>query len=133
MANCALCSKELGFMNKVMFGKGKLGDGNVICRICFKKVNDKSPKIAFNLKYQILGDVKNLLKGNYGNTQISFTTEFFETANDKFSQPKTAANSDFKPESNVLDQLESLGRIKELGLLTDEEFAEQKKKLLERL
>lgn len=130
MANCALCSKELGFMNKVMFGKGKLGDGNVICRICFKKVNDKSPKIAFNLKYQILADVRNVLPGNY---QKSFTREFFEPVNDNFSQPKAAENSDFNSELSVLDQLESLGRIKELGLLTDEEFAEQKKKLLERL
>lgn len=130
MTNCALCSKKLGFMNKVMFGRGELGDSNVICRICFKKVNDKNPKMAFNLKYQILADVRNVLPGNY---QISFTRAFFESAGDKFSQPKAVANSDFKPESNVLDQLESLGRIKELGLLTDEEFAEQKKKLLERL
>lgn len=117
-------------MNKPIFGKGKLGDGNAVCSPCFRKINDVNPKMAFNLKYQILADVRNVLPGNY---QKSFTRTFFESAGDKFSQPKAVANSDFKPESSVLDQLESLGRIKELGLLTDEEFAEQKKKLLERL
>lgn len=133
MANCCLCSVELGFMNKPIFGKGKLGDGNAVCSPCFRKINDANPKVAFNLKYQILTDVRNVLHGNSVNYTISFTREFSEVANDKFSQPKAAANSEFASDSSVLDQLESLGRIKELGLLTEEEFAEQKKKLLERL
>jgi len=36
-------------------------------------------------------------------------------------------------ETTVLDQLEQLGRLKERGVLTEEEFAAQKKKLLEKL
>lgn len=46
----------------------------------------------------------------------------------------------FKPEPaqkedplTVFDKLEKLGRLKESGILTDEEFAEQKKKLLDKL
>lgn len=130
MVNCCLCSVKLGFMNKPVFGKGKLGDGNAVCSPCFRKINDVDPKMAFNLKYQILADVRNVLPGN---SQKFFARELFEPASDNFSQPKAAENSDFNSELSVLDQLESLGRIKELGLLTDEEFAEQKKKLLERL
>ncbi|RWW92372.1 SHOCT domain-containing protein [Flavobacterium cerinum] len=120
-------------MNKPIFGKGKLGDGNAVCSPCFRKINDANPKVAFNLKYQILTDVRNVLQGNSVNYTMSFTREFSEPVSDKFSQPKAAANSEFTSESSVLDQLESLGRIKELGLLTEEEFTEQKKKLLERL
>lgn len=130
MINCCLCSVKLGFMNKPIFGKGKLGDGNAVCSPCFRKINDVNPKMAFNLKYQILADVRNVLPGNY---QKSFTRAFFEPAGDKFSQPKATANSGFNSELSVVDQLESLGRLKEIGVLTDEEFIEQKKKLLERL
>lgn len=134
MENCALCSKKLGFLNKVMFGKGKLGDGNVVCSPCFRKINDINPKVAFNLKYQILSDVRNLINKKHGGVQISFTTNFQEHSNNNFSQPKaTTPASEFNSESSVLDQLESLGRLKELGLLTDEEFTEQKKKLLDRI
>lgn len=49
-------------------------------------------------------------------------------------------SSIFKPEppqkedsSTIFDKLEKLGRLKESGILTDEEFAEQKKKLLDKL
>lgn len=42
-----------------------------------------------------------------------------------FSQPKS--------EPTILDQLEQLGRLKDSGVLTEEEFSEQKKKLLEKL
>ncbi|WP_374759496.1 SHOCT domain-containing protein [Chryseobacterium ginsenosidimutans] len=35
-----------------------------------------------------------------------------------------------KRKPTVLDQLEQLGRLKESGVLTEEEFLEQKKKLI---
>jgi hypothetical protein len=71
-----------------------------------------------------------VLPGKY---QISFRREFFKPASDNFSQPKQRQIEVLIRNQVFLDQLESLGRIKELGLLTDEEFMEQKKKLLERL
>jgi len=36
-----------------------------------------------------------------------------------------------KTEPTVLDQLEQLGRLRESGVLTEEEFTEQKKRLLD--
>ncbi|WP_121488028.1 SHOCT domain-containing protein [Chryseobacterium sp. 7] len=36
-------------------------------------------------------------------------------------------------EPSILDQLEQLGRLKEAGVLSEEEFLEQKKKLMEKL
>ncbi|KAB1232864.1 PH domain-containing protein [Chryseobacterium viscerum] len=38
-----------------------------------------------------------------------------------------------KSEPSVLDQLEQLGRLKESGVLSEEEFNDQKKKLMEKL
>jgi hypothetical protein len=56
---------------------------------------------------------------------------FCEKARDFMSRPKEYFQT--KSEPTVLDQLEQLGRLKESGVLTEEEFAEQKKKLLEKL
>lgn len=133
MANCALCSVKLGFLNQPLFGQCKLGDGNVICRHCFLKLNKVNSKMAFDLKYQILTDVKNVLQRNSVNHTMSFTSVFVEPVNDKSSQPKAVTAPGFNSELSIVDQLESLGKLKEIGVLTDEEFIEQKKKLLERL
>ncbi|MCI3935919.1 SHOCT domain-containing protein [Chryseobacterium aahli] len=46
------------------------------------------------------------------------------------SRPKEFAQ--LKSEPTILDQLEQLGRLKESGVLTEDEFIEQKKKLLEK-
>ena len=60
MSNCSLCSTELKFMNTMKFGSGKLIDGSVLCTICFKKVNNANPSIAFKLKKHSLTDIQNL-------------------------------------------------------------------------
>jgi hypothetical protein len=44
---------------------------------------------------------------------------------EEYTQPKS--------EPSVLDQLEQLGRLKESGVLSEEEFNDQKKKLMEKL
>ncbi|AZA85231.1 SHOCT domain-containing protein [Chryseobacterium lactis] len=43
----------------------------------------------------------------------------------------TVANSIFS--LDILEQLEKLGKLRESGILTDTEFTEQKRKLLEQL
>lgn len=49
-------------------------------------------------------------------------------------KPQTAASNVKKESAEVIfQQLEKLGKLREMGVLTEEEFAEQKKKLLERL
>lgn len=53
---------------------------------------------------------------------------FCEKVRDFMARPKEYFQD--KSEPTVLDQLEQLGRLRESGILTEEEFAEQKKKLL---
>lgn len=61
-----------------------------------------------------------------------YETELFcEKVRDFMSRPKEYFQN--KPEPTVLDQLEQLGRLKESGVLTEEEFLEQKEKLLKKL
>ncbi|MEN4762046.1 PH domain-containing protein [Chryseobacterium sp. C39-AII1] len=51
-----------------------------------------------------------------------------------YHKPQTAASNVKKESAEVIfQQLERLGKLREMGVLTEEEFAEQKKKLLERL
>ncbi|CAD0218912.1 PH domain-containing protein [Chryseobacterium sp. JV274] len=56
---------------------------------------------------------------------------FCERVRDFMSQPEVSVQN--TPEPSVLDQLEQLGRLKEIGVLSEEEFLDQKKKLMEKL
>lgn len=56
---------------------------------------------------------------------------FCEKVRNFMARPKEAFQP--KSEPTVLDQLEQLGRLKESGVLSEEEFAAQKQKLLEKL
>lgn len=56
---------------------------------------------------------------------------FCEKVRDFMSRPKEYFQPKTKP--SVLDQLEQLGRLKENGVVTEEEFLEQKKKLIGKL
>ena len=60
-----------------------------------------------------------------------FAELFCEKVRDFMSRPKEYFQP--KHEPTVLDQLEQLGRLKENGVLTEEEFSDQKKKLIEKL
>ncbi len=250
MSNCALCSKELKFMNTPTFGSGKLNDGGTVCTDCYKKINNVNPKIAFKLKNytlfqiqevlqeklneessknsklneikeqiknlnlsnasQFLGrkeinelpqilavneNVNNIVQGTYNNgsgilvstnrrlifidkgllyglkvedfphdkiSSIQYETglllakikihtsgnialidnvekssarQFSEFVRDYISQPKQQEQIVVQTpsETSILDQLEKLGKLKEMGILTEEEFSDQKKKLLEKM
>ncbi|MFN1216145.1 PH domain-containing protein [Chryseobacterium kwangjuense] len=54
---------------------------------------------------------------------------FCERVRDFMARPKDYIQN--IPEPTVLDQLEQLGRLKESGVLSEEEFNEQKRKLLD--
>ncbi|UKB81646.1 PH domain-containing protein [Chryseobacterium sp. MEBOG07] len=56
---------------------------------------------------------------------------FCEKVRDFMSPPEEYTQQ--KSEPSVLDQLEQLGRLKESGVLSEEEFNVQKKKLMEKL
>jgi TM2 domain-containing membrane protein YozV len=75
------------------------------------------------------------IKEHHALAYLRIHEEFDSFEENGFRQPKTAAepavNEDLlNTEPNLLDQLNKLGEMREKGLLTEKEFAEQKKKLL---
>jgi len=50
-----------------------------------------------------------------------------------FSQPKDDASTTISSQPDILDQIEKLAKLKESGILSEEEFTYQKKKMLEKL
>lgn len=56
---------------------------------------------------------------------------FCEKVRDFMSRPEVSTQN--KPEPSILDQLEQLGRLKESGVVSEEEFLDQKKKLMDKL
>lgn len=84
----------------------------------------------------LLGSIKIHTSGNLAkieNVEKVVARSFSEFVRDKLSQQKepTAKNSISEP--NALDQLEKLAKLKNAGVLSEEEFSEQKKKLLDKL
>ncbi len=55
---------------------------------------------------------------------------FCEKVRDFMSRPETYFQNRYEP--GLLDKLEQLGRLKENGVISEEEFFEQKKKLMEK-
>lgn len=247
MANCAICSNELKFINTPTFGSGKLGDGGVICTTCFKKVNNIDSNLAFKLKKHSVDEINsliqnkaaenteknsrleeikaeiqklkldnistffgrkeinelpqilaaneiidNIIQGTYNNgqgilvstnrrlvfidkgllyglkvedfpldkiTSIQYETglllgsvkihtsgniatidnveksssrKFAEFVRDKLSQSKEN-NSTINTQPNIIEQIEKLANLKDKGILSEDEFNEHKRKLLEKL
>jgi hypothetical protein len=104
------------------------------------KVEDFPLDKISSIQYEtglLLGGIKIHTTGNIAkieNVEKASARNFSEFVRDKLSQPKeTTAATTIINEPNILDQLEKLAKLKENGILTDEEFTEQKKKLLEKL
>lgn len=82
----------------------------------------------------LLGEIKIHTSGNIAkidNVEKATARNFSEFVRNKLSEPKETISQNTQP--NVLDQLEKLAKLKDNGILSDEEFKEQKKKLLEKL
>lgn len=58
--------------------------------------------------------------------------KFAEFVRDKLSKPKEMLHQSSE-QPDIISQIEKLARLKENGILTEDEFKEQKKKLLEKL
>jgi hypothetical protein len=102
------------------------------------KVEDFPLDKISSIQYEtglMFGKVKIHTTGNVATIeQVDKTSsrKFAEFVRDKLSRPKeTVTQAASQP--NLLDQIEKLGKLKESGILSDEEFTEQKKKLLEKL
>lgn len=102
------------------------------------KVEDFPLDKITSIQYEtgmLLGKVKIITSGNTAtidNVEKTSSRKFAEFIRDKLSQPKennTVANS----QPNIFDQLEKLAKLKDNGILSEEEFSDHKKKLLEKL
>lgn len=105
------------------------------------KVEDFPLDKITSIQYEtglIFGKVKIHTSGNIAlidQVEKSASRKFAEFVRDKLSQPKETVvqviQSSQQPD--ILEQIEKLAQLKQKGILSDEEFAEQKKKLLEKL
>ena len=81
----------------------------------------------------LLGEIKIHTSGNIAkidNVEKATARAFAEFVRNKLSQPKETTAPIINNQPDVYDQLEKLAKLKEQGILTQEEFDTQKKKLL---
>ena len=81
----------------------------------------------------LLGEIKIHTSGNIAkidNVEKATARAFAEFVRNKLSQPKETTSPIINNQPDVYDQLEKLAKLKEQGILTQEEFDTQKKKLL---
>lgn len=106
------------------------------------KVEDFPHDKISSIQYEtgiFLGTIKIHTSGNIAkieNVEKASARQFCEFVRDFISRPKenpTPFVIQNNSEPSILDQLEKLGKLKENGILTQEEFDEQKKKLLEKM
>lgn len=103
------------------------------------KVEDFPLNKITSIQYEtgmLLGKVKIHTSSNVAtidNVEKGSARKFAEFVRDKLSQPIGQMSSQNSSVPNVLEQLEKLAKLKENGIITEEEFTEQKKKLLEKL
>lgn len=100
------------------------------------KVEDFPLDKITSIQYEtglLLGEIKIHTSGNIAkidNVEKATARTFAEFVRNKLSQPKETTTI-INNQPNVLDQLEKLAKLKEQGILTQEEFDTQKKKLLD--
>ena len=105
------------------------------------KVEDFPHDKISSIQYEtglILAKIKIHTSGNIAlidNVEKSSARQFAEFVRDFISRPKQQEPIFIQntAEPTIFDQLEKLGKFKEMGIVTDEEFNEQKKKLLEKM
>lgn len=103
------------------------------------KVEDFPLDRISSIQYEIgllLGDIKIHTTGNVAkieNVEKASARSFSEFVRNKLSQPKEVVVQNIASEPSALDQLEKLAKLRESGILSEEEFNDQKKKLLEKL
>lgn len=107
------------------------------------KVEDFPLDKISSIQYEtgiLFGKIKIHTSGNISlieDIEKSAARKFAEFVRDKLSQPKEQAApviiQQAAAQTSVLDQLAQLGQLKDSGILSADEFSEQKKKLLEKL
>ncbi len=110
-------------INNVLYSKGKEN-------ISLLKIYTDSAKVSLVLNNKDEGQI-------FGEAIKSYINSFENRMKNHPGYPKPEISkmesSQKENPSVIFDKLEKLGRLREAGILTEEEFAEQKKKLLARL
>lgn len=121
--------KRIISVSKAMFSPAKVNEflNDNILEVSFVK-NFVSPNIRIHTKEKTV-EFESFFNKDYAEDFYHFISKIYN---------KEEASKALSPEQNtvsesVLEQLEKLGQLRENGILTEEEFTSQKKKLLEKL
>ncbi len=126
--------KRMISVSKAMFGAAKINDypNETIKSVSFV-TDPRSPIIKLHLNERVVEFECFMDKED--------AEKFYDIISPHYNKPKeqspkkndTASKSVSLSSEEIFNQLEKLGKLRENGILTDAEFAEQKKKLLEQL
>jgi hypothetical protein len=120
--------KRIISVSKAMFSQAKVNEflNDNILKVSFVK-NFVSPNIRIHTKEKTV-EFESFFNKDYAEDFYHFISKIYNKEVSKASSPEQNTVSE-----SVLEQLEKLGQLRENGILTDEEFTSQKKKLLEKL
>ncbi|HCR76897.1 MAG TPA: hypothetical protein DIW37_10940 [Chryseobacterium sp.] len=120
--------KRIISVSKAMFSPAKVNEflNDNILEVSFVK-NFVSPNIRIHTKEKTV-DFESFFNKDYAEDFYHFISKIYNKEASKASSPEQNTVSE-----SVLEQLEKLGQLRENGILTEEEFTSQKKKLLEKL
>lgn len=121
--------KRIISVSKAMFSPAKVNEflNDNILEVSFVK-NFVSPNIRIHTKEKTV-EFESFFNKDYAEDFYQFISKIYnkeEASKASFPEQNTVSES-------VLEQLEKLGQLRENGILTEEEFTSQKKKLLEKL
>ncbi|BEV03328.1 PH domain-containing protein [Chryseobacterium gambrini] len=120
--------KRIISVSKAMFSPAKVNEflNDNILEVSFVK-NFVSPNIRIHTKEKTV-EFESFFNKDYAEDFYHFISKIYNKEASKASSPEQNTVSE-----SVLEQLEKLGQMRENGILTEEEFTSQKKKLLEKL
>jgi len=127
-------SKRMISVSKAMFGDAKINDypNETIKAVSFV-TNPRSPIIKLHLGERVV-EFECFMDKDDAENFYDKIKDIYNNPGEQSLKQVDAANKNVSVSSEeILNQLEKLGKLRENGILTDAEFAEQKKKLLEQL
>lgn len=127
-------SKRMISVSKAMFGDAKINDypNETIKAVSFV-TNPRSPIIKLHLGERVV-EFECFMDKDDAENFYDKIKDIYNNAGEQSLKQVDAANKNVSVSSEeILNQLEKLGKLRENGILTDAEFAEQKRKLLEQL
>lgn len=121
--------KRIISVSKAMFSPAKVNEflNDNILEVSFVK-NFLSPNIRIHTKEKTV-EFESFFNKDYAEDFYHFISKIYN----KEEVSKASSTEENTVSESVLEQLEKLGQLRENGILTEEEFTSQKKKLLEKL